>query len=406
MKLTKRAWRKYEQDGIKPLLQEGVYLLFESEAVRSVLGRRLLSENGIERIDYQELCEIAQSSNSFWNTFDNNEQKPSTEPIPSKIRIPKSRSFGQLQTHLPASPAVMEFSDCTLIHPFGLTLHESGVLQETIAQSTQSSSRIGKALSKSVAEHGYREIKQIISGTESESFESISLATPLLPLWGNYYHWTVESLPRLAGVERYEKETGEEPTIIVPEDPSSWMLESLELLGIDNNRIHQFDTHCAIDRLVLPTHPGPTPAECKWLRDKMYANIEKVSISSESTNNRIYISRQNATRRRVKNEVEVVDMLCSHGFERYVLEDLSVADQVELFSNADLIVAPHGAGLANIIYSESSTVIELFGESKKTTFYRLAELLDHEYHYFHNSTYYNDLVVDVNQLEELLSKIE
>ena len=405
MELTKRAWRKYEQDGIKPLLQEGVYLLFESESVRSLLGRRLLAGNGIRRIDYEELCKIARSTDSFWHTFEEGGKEP-IKPIPSKVRIPKSRSFEQLQTHLPTSPAVMEVSNCTLIHPFGLTLHESGILQETIAKSTKSSSRIGKALSKSVADHGYWDINQIISGTESNSFESISLATPLLPLWGNYYHWTIEALPRLAGVERYEKETGEEPTIIVPEDPSSWMLESLELLGIDNNRIHQLDTHCAIDRLVVPTHPGPTPAECEWLRDKMYVNIDKVSVSPEPINNRIYISRQSATRRRVKNEAEVVDMLGSHGFERYVLEDLSVADQIELFSNADMIVAPHGAGLANIIYSESSVVIELFGDSKKTTFYRLAELLDHEYHYLHNSTAYNDLVVDVNQLEELLLKIE
>lgn len=403
MELTKRAWRKYEQDGIKPLLQEGVYLLFESEPVRSLLGRRLLAGNGIRRIDYEELRKIAQSTDSFWHTFEEGGQEP-IKPIPSKVRIPKSRSFEQLQTHLPTSPAVMEVSNCTLIHPFGLTLHESSILQETIAKSTKSSSRIGKALSKSVADHGYRDINQIISGTESNSLESISLATPLLPLWGNYYHWTIEALPRLAGVERYEKETGEEPTIIVPEDPSSWMLESLELLGIDDDRIHQLDGHCAVDRLVVPTHPGPTPAECEWLRDRMQTTVNE-STADRTDENRIYISRQNATRRRVRNEQEAVDLLQSYGFERYVLEDMSVSDQVALFSNAEFVAAPHGAGLANVVYADSATVIELFGESKKTTFYRLVELLENDYHCLHHSTRYGDLDINIEQLDSLLKTL-
>jgi len=404
MELTKRAWRKYDQDGIKPLLQEGVYLLFELEPVRSLLSRQLLDRNGIKRINYEELCKIARSTNSFWKTFDESEQETTIEPIPSKIRIPKSRSFRQLKTHTPALPAVMEVSNCTIIHPFGLTLHKNGVLQETIAQSATSSSRIGKALSKSVADHGYGEVKQIISGMRSDSLEPFSLATPLLPLWGNYYHWTIESLPRLAGVERYEKETGEQPTIIVPEDPSSWMLESLELLGIDDDRICQLDTHCAVDRLVVPTHPGPTPAECEWLHNQMQATVNK-SATNQAYEARIYISRQNATRRRVKNEQEVVDLLQSYGFKKYILEEMSVSDQVALFSNAEFIVAPHGAGLTNVVYADSATVIELFGKSKKTTFYRLAELLEHDYHYLHNLTRNGDLDIDIEQLDGLLKTL-
>ncbi len=401
LSLPQRTKRKYERDGLRSLMSEGLYLLAESKSVRTFIGRKLIERNDVNVLGYEQL----HSMGSSWLTFNESELSPITEPIPAKKRIPASREFEQTPTSSPQPPSVIELPDCTLIHPFGLTLCNRGILQETIASSTSSSSRIEKALSKSVLDHSYREIDSLISGRQPNSLESLSLATPLMLLWRNYYHWTLECLPRLAGAERYQTETGNEPTIIVPENLSSWMLESLELLGIDDNRIHQLDTHCTVDRLVVPTHPGPTPAECKWVRDQMRAAIDGPATNEESTGNRIYISRQNATRRRVKNEAEVVDMLRSHGFEQYVLEELSVAEQVNLFANADIVVAPHGAGLANIVYSESVTIIELFGDTKKTTFYRLAELLDHEYHYLHNSTYYNDLVIDIGQLKNALTKM-
>lgn len=401
--LARRALRKYERSGVKSLWREGTYLLFESTPVRSVLSRRLLEANEIEPIGYEELLEIARSTGSYWHTFDDNDRI--AEPIPSKTRIPASRAFEDLETHTPIPPAVMEFPDCTLVHPFGLTLCDRGVLQETIAKSTSSSSRVDKALSKSVADHGYREIDSIVSGTYSNSFESLSVATPLLLLWGNYYHWTIECLPRLAGIERYREVTGKEPTIIVPEDPSSWMLESLELLGYDDYRLYRLEDHCTVNRLIVPTHPGPTPVECEWLRDTMHTAVDGSSTIDETADHRIYISRRNATRRRVKNEAEVVETLRYHGFKSYALEELSVADQVTLFSNAEIVVSPHGAGLANIVYSDSTSIIELFGETKKTTFYRLAALLDHDYHSFHNRTKYGDIIVDAEQLEQHLDNI-
>ncbi|WP_369335025.1 DUF563 domain-containing protein [Halorubrum sp. F4] len=328
MELVQRAHRKYEQDGAKSLWTEGKYTLFESKQFRSVLKNYLIDRNSVERIDYDDLCQIARSTSSFWNTFDDERWDSITEPIPTKMHVPETRSFDRLETSEPVSPAVMEIADCTLIHPFGLTLCKRGILQETIAKSAASSSRIEKALSKSVSDHGYREINNLITGTETNSLESLSIATPLLMLWNNYYHWSMECLPRLAGVERYRQETGNEPSIIIPEDPSSWMLESLRLLGIKEDQLHELETHCTVDRLVVPTHPGPTLAECQWLRDRMYQSAKESSTIDESMDHRIYVSRQSATRRRATNEDEVVEMLRSYGFERYALEELSVADQV------------------------------------------------------------------------------
>jgi capsular polysaccharide biosynthesis protein len=79
---------------------------------------------------------------------------------------------------------------------------------------------------------------------------------------------------------------------------------------------------------------------------------------------KIYISRSQASFRRVKNESELTVILLSMGFECLNLESLDFESQVKIFQNTHIVVAPHGAGLANIVFMPlGSTVIELIGSS-------------------------------------------
>jgi len=44
-----------------------------------------------------------------------------------------------------------------------------------------------------------------------------------------------------------------------------------------------------------------------------------------------------------------------------MLGTMSVLEQIELFSNADVVIGTHGAGLANILFCKPNTkVIEIF----------------------------------------------
>ncbi|MEA5620785.1 glycosyltransferase family 61 protein, partial [Cronbergia sp. UHCC 0137] len=72
----------------------------------------------------------------------------------------------------------------------------------------------------------------------------------------------------------------------------------------------------------------------------------------EIEQNRIYISRQKATSRRVLNETLLEPLLNEYGFQVLICEQLSLAEQIRLFSNTEAIVGPHGAGLANIMYPQ------------------------------------------------------
>ena len=77
--------------------------------------------------------------------------------------------------------------------------------------------------------------------------------------------------------------------------------------------------------------------------------------------NRIYVSRNDARLRRVLNEKSFMPSLEALGFQRAVLAELPIARQVALFKNAEIVVAPHGAGLAHIAWCKPGTkIIEFF----------------------------------------------
>jgi len=82
--------------------------------------------------------------------------------------------------------------------------------------------------------------------------------------------------------------------------------------------------------------------------------------------------------RTLPNELAVLDLLAQRGFEPVEPGALSLAEQVRLFSSADVVVAQGGAALANIMFMpEGSTVICLMADSpwvSKDYFRRYAEV--------------------------------
>ena len=71
---------------------------------------------------------------------------------------------------------------------------------------------------------------------------------------------------------------------------------------------------------------------------------------SEDGAKRIYVSRHDARLRRVLNEKSFMPKLESLGFQRAILAELPIARRNSLFRQAEIVVAPHGAGLAHIAW--------------------------------------------------------
>ena len=170
----------------------------------------------------------------------------------------------------------------------------------------------------------------------------------------NFYHWLIDILPRVVPLRR----VGIEPDFYLIDCLTSFQKTVLATLGIDSSKLIQ--PHCRLlleaERLFVPSLPTP---DC--LREFGKLLLAKLGVAGPvTTARRIFISRRKSKTRKLANETELEQLLHWHGFETHCLEDYSLAKQALLLREAEIIVATHGAGLANLLFARPGTqVIEV-----------------------------------------------
>jgi len=98
--------------------------------------------------------------------------------------------------------------------------------------------------------------------------------------------------------------------------------------------------------------------------------------------NRIFISRRKAGYRYMQNQDEVCSLLEHYGFKAHDLEDLTFADQVALFYDAEIVVSPHSSGLINLLFAPKGTkVLEISALAPEPSFFSLSQALGQRYYY-------------------------
>lgn len=181
-----------------------------------------------------------------------------------------------------------------------------------------------------------------------------------------YYHWMFDVLPRIELLRRSGIDLEAIDKFVFNDFEKPYQRETLKTLGIPEEKIASSDALPQIkaDKLVVPCCPFYLGFRThKWACDflkREFLNGKKTE-RSPSVSDRIYISRQQAKYRRLINEEEVINFLEKSGFNSLTLESMSVAEQALCLQNAKVVVAPHGSGLTNLVFSNPGTkVIELF----------------------------------------------
>ena len=86
---------------------------------------------------------------------------------------------------------------------------------------------------------------------------------------------------------------------------------------------------------------------------------------------KLYIDRGKSKRRKIPEEERIIDWLKTQGFEVIDCGKMSVKDQAAAFAHAELIVAPHGGALTNLIFCRPGTkIIELLSSEYPNPCYR------------------------------------
>jgi capsular polysaccharide biosynthesis protein len=115
----------------------------------------------------------------------------------------------------------------------------------------------------------------------------------------------------------------------------------------------------------LPGVPGVVPPETIDFLQSIFTTKTIV------TGRKIFIGRGGATHRALIHEGKIAAMLGERGFKSVECEKLSVQEQADIFSSADVVVGAHGAALTNLVFCRPGTwVVELFSPAYVNPCYR------------------------------------
>ncbi|MGB3510483.1 MAG: glycosyltransferase 61 family protein [Microcoleaceae cyanobacterium] len=206
----------------------------------------------------------------------------------------------------------------------------------------------------------------------------------------NYYHWMIDVLPRIELLRHSEIDFNSIDKFVFNRHGASYHKETLDYLGISQNKvIHTWQyPHIKATELVVPSAPfrSSSPKEiripkwvCKFLKKKF---LEENLATLPKASKRIYISRGSSSRK-IVNEEQFMQVLGRLSFELVTFESMSVFEQAALIAEAEIVVAPHGAGLANLVFCSPGTkVIELFSPSYvNVCYWILSNQCNLEYYY-------------------------
>lgn len=315
-------------------------------------------------------------------------------------------------------PFVASVPDTRLVGPYPLAISEGQIVLEATVFEQMPLLNLAYGVSDVVSNGPDR----TIGGGSTHLDTAVLLYNP----WNRgYWHWMIDTLMRLEGVEAYAERTGTRPTLVVGPDLDGYQRETLELLGYGpDDWVEWTYLHATVDELVVPMgrpilvnrkEGGLSPVYVDWLREQMRAAVEarSDSIDTGSFSRRVYISRDDADRRGVRNEAELFGALREYGFERYLLAEMNTVETIALMMQADVVIGPHGAGLTDILFAEDAAVVELSrGEQPNTwAYYMLSELVGHRYRHVPCAVDGPDMRADVDAVvaaveAELASHVE
>lgn len=213
------------------------------------------------------------------------------------------------------------------------------------------------------------------------TFRKLILPTPT-PLAGralilgstggdSYFHWMTDVLPRVRLVKEAGYAMNSFDHFIINKLVAGYHKETLNYLKIPSKKIRELGTkpsgYLCEEAVVpsLPSFPGVVPPETiQYLRcivpEKPQQEIQK-----------LYIERGKSKRRRIPEEGRIIDWLITQGFEIIDPGNMSVIDQATAFAHAEMIVAPHGGALTNLLFCRPGTkVIELLSSKYPNPCYR------------------------------------
>ena len=230
---------------------------------------------------------------------------------------------------------------------------------------------------------------------------------PVLFIGGvaNFYHWHADHVSTIYYLEEAARLLGISKYRLAVSNVNSIAWECLEMLGYPRDEVIDV-THAALRAPLMISDLRNAAPMLNSFSSRIFDRARDFVLQSSGTQEvdapeYIYLSRADSNRRRVVNEDALMALLEPLGFKFIRGADLNYREKVKTFSQAKCVVSPHGAGIANTLFTPSGCgVLELFNPGPANNLNgRLLMAKGHLYKYIIFDTPHQgrqDFVVDVD----------
>lgn len=194
----------------------------------------------------------------------------------------------------------------------------------------------------------------------------------------NYYHFLTDELPNIIKLNMYDENIN-----IISSYNERYIKQTLDIFNFKNKIIKINEDDCLQIKQCIKPNISISGKPCRkelnlireYLKNKNIIEFKKTNIG--------VIIKRNEYERKILNFEE----MCNYLKDNYkqinwvVFENLNMIDTLELYSKCSIIVAPHGAGLTNMLFAPNETnIIEFMPYSDPNEcYYHLASMLNHNY---------------------------
>ena len=208
------------------------------------------------------------------------------------------------------------------------------------------------------------------------SSSEVEIATPVLLVPGvpacfsQYFHFAGQVLPRILARLHELGPAGLEVAIALPDFAAPFIFDMLDLCGIGRDRIVLIPS----SKIVRFTHARVTnPSLDDWQCAPEDIAIARRTLSAPTkarTGRRLYLGRSlssvRSRSRTITNEAEILDIASEFGLELVDPGSMTQPEQRQLFSEAEILSGPVGAGLTNMLYLSPGSKVICLGVSEST----------------------------------------
>lgn len=222
----------------------------------------------------------------------------------------------------------------------------------------------------------------------------------------NFFHFIYDLLYKALFVKNLNLDF-----VCIIKDNFIWKTELLELYGL--KYIIEKSNFIEIENALIvnsPIYSGEPSLEVCNILNKYLPKI----LRNKNLPKKILIFRKKARTRKIVNEDSFFILIEKYGFVFIELEDFSITEQIELFQNAEIIIAAHGAGLSWLFACSSDCiVIEFFSKNYLNYLYaRISEKLNLKYYSFICEAEFSrdkfdpDIIVSKQIMKDVISILE